>query len=282
MQFIAPHPCTVPAFAGRQCYAYLFDTMTELADLAEKHSAYNGSGSDSWAGGTGPQAVRLCREGDENLARQSDKLMTEFENLSLDSTRTRWADAVSGGAPNVPAFLAGSPLAMRRRIKDAHAAAPLCVVSDTTISGACTDKHIMDRGSAILALVRLLSASRPVELWTLCAIDYQSRGAGFYLTRIETAPLDLGRAAFALTHPAFPRRLQYGLGKKLHSFAGHWPFSDYDKSRANLRALIAPYLPHADEILALPGAHIDDPIVTDPKAWLAKALEEFGPQLAAA
>jgi hypothetical protein len=272
----------VPDLNGRAIHAYKFDGPGELADFYKRRGLQALSSGQSWVGGISQdEALSACFNGRPDMVAQSDEFLRHFESVELSTSRHLWRDSVAGPFANVPAYIAGQPLSMRMRMRDTNASAPLCVVMDTTSGATVSAEQIARRGSAVLALVRLLAVSRPVELWTLCALDadgHKTKNAIFSLVRIETAPLDLARAAYCMTHAAFPRMLQ-GEIARLHGYAGHWPFFDYEKTRKNLRALLAPLLPHAAEFLAIPAVNNGDRLVYEPEAWLRNALSEFGPQI---
>jgi len=128
------------------------------------------------------------------------------------------------------------------------------------------------RGAAILAIVRVLSARRPVELWAGTMTDADNRkNASAHFSRIETAPLDLARAAFVLVSPAFPRQLCYG-ASKADGFDGGWPYDSNRVSRHHMADIIRPAMPHISEFLAIPGAHETDQIHKSPEDWIETTL----------
>lgn len=255
---------------------YMFDSPAALGDFAAEGGNLE-TRADSWSGSmTGAQAVACCHNGDMAAVPASDALLDQFERFTFASNRAQWADSMAGACPNVPAFIAGQPLTMRHRVKVQHAAAPLAVIVDLTTSASISSKVIQKRGAAILALVRILSARRPVELWAGCCMDAQSRTNSFgAYARIDTAPLDLARAAFVLTSPAFSRGLCYKIGYAREGFTGGWPFGRDQISRTMMPDLILPALPHVTEALCIPPAHADDQISTDPEGWVAGKLEEL-------
>ena len=196
-----------------------------------------------------------------------------------------WQNALAGGSPLVPAYLAGHPLAMRQRVRIASQHAPMAIVVDTTISSGISNETIRKRGAAILALVRLLGAVRPIELYAACGIgSNQHDGATWFFARIETAPLDLGRAGFALCNPTFPRGIFYEVGRSRcvnpNGFSGNWPYSDHDTAQKRFHDVCKRWLPHIDEFLALPGAHYNDPTTENPEAWIKDKLAIFAPMVA--
>jgi hypothetical protein len=156
---------------------------------------------------------------------------------------------------------------------------------DLGISAAISAQQVCNRGIAILALVRALSSHRPIELW---ACDFGSSdptmsghggaNAVCIAAKIETTPLDLAAASYALTHPAFVRNVLFNLEKKYHNFLGGWPFRiNRALTRMEMEMLLRPMFHHVAETLALPGLHVADQSMKDPEAWLTRQLAEHDP-----
>jgi hypothetical protein len=220
----------------------------------------------------------------------SDKMLDAFEadaDTLVTLTRPTINDVV-GSTPNIPAFLAGQPLCMRRRARDMSDRAPLCVIVDTAISAGISHETIRRRGAAILALVRLLSSRRALELWAGISMGtgedsswrYSSRsatGACHVYTRIDTAPLDLARAAFMLTHTAAPRVLGYGVAEMPpRGGNGRWPYNRNGAlSEEHFRDVARVAFPYLQEFLAVPGLYLTDPLAKNPKQWIKDRLAEY-------
>jgi hypothetical protein len=272
-----PVPASIQKALGRKAttHIHLFDSPGQLAEAAQAGGrVYNG---DNWSGGLSPaEAVRRSNMGDLDRVAPSDSLLSRFERFGFEAPRRAWVDDVTGAVPNVPAFLAGHPLAMRRRVKIQDAAAPLAVIVDLTSSSNVDASDLERRGAAILALVRILSARRPVELWAGCATDADGcKNASVTLARIETAPLDLARAAFVMVGASFPRQLCYGLSRARNGFAGSWPYGSHTISRTMFRDMIADAFPHVSDMLCIPAAHSDDQIHKNPEVWIESKLAEM-------
>jgi hypothetical protein len=259
---------------------HLFDSMAELGRHAQTIGPYrgNGYGSSSWYGNvTFEEACDLAIKGDMSRVAKSDALMSRYEALVLETHGRAWRDDVVGALPNVPAFIAGHPLNMRRRVRQENAAAPIAIMVDCCVSAGVNAEMLARRGAAILALVRILAGRRPVELWACTMVGgYNPRSCVTTATRIETAPLDLGQAAFALTHPAFLRRIGFAVSG--HGFEGHWPYNLQATSREIMAEIIKPALSHVGEALCIPGMYFHDPAANEPEAWLAEKLEQLLPR----
>jgi len=283
-EFSAPAPECVEKALGREATNHwlLFDNPGELADYAIRECPSN-SNMNARTGFAGPhdaqETAKRTREGDLSCVEKADALLSRFERFAFETGRKAWLDDVTGAIPNVPAFIAGHPLAMRRRARQDSAAAPLAIIADLTTSAGLSTAQIEARGSAILALVRILSARRPVELWAGCMVGAGGcdRDLCAVFCQIESAPLDLARAAYVMTGAGFPRRLCYGIAECRHNFRGGWPYNNTDASKQNLTAICAQAFHHASETLCIPPIHVRDLLVKSPEVWIEQKLAELSP-----
>lgn len=276
-QFNLPAPPTVAKAldnASRKTHYILADSLSALSDLACQRGRQNEK--SAWNGNMSlPEACNMAKTGDIKLVEKSDKLLSQFERFSFDAPMKAWQRDVAGHRPDAPAFIAGHPAAMRRRVRLVSQAAPLAVLVDLTMSAGVSNSDIERRGAAILALCRILAGRRPVELWAGCMTDANGRDACAMFARIDTAPLDLARAAFAMVSPAFPRQMLYSLARGAHGFQGHWPFSDHNVGRKYFADIMRPALPHIGEVLAIPAIHMADNIAKNPEQWIAETLAKL-------
>lgn len=286
----------LPVIAGAPCKAdgrdvfTLADDVSQIADLANTLSETNYSrkscrASNDWTGGIDfNDAVRMTRAGDFARVAPSDEYLAQFESVAPTRAAWRTIDDVSGALPNIPAYLAGTPLTMRRRARVMSEQAPLTIVVDVASSAGISAKKLERRGAAILALVRGLSAIRPVQLWAgVSATPHSKNNAGAWhvFARIETAPLDLARAAHFLTCPAVARAMLYGI---IYKVSGNerdsglsWPYNDHKFSRENGREIVGRVMGGAGEdVFYIAPPYIEDALVNTPDAWLADAIKTWG------
>lgn len=173
---------------------------------------------DDWAGASRAKTLACAQSGDSDRVADCDRLLAIMETgANFATARSVTIAAVAGGVPNVPAMLAGSPLSMRRRQRMADHAAPLSVVVDLGVSASVKHATLARRGAAALALVRLLAATRPVALWVVAGLQC-SRGGdnpqnAAFAVRLDTAPLDLSRAAWLLCAPEAFRRAGFAVAQ---------------------------------------------------------------------
>ena len=285
------HATCLTPFIGRSCYYIIAQSLTELGSFAKQSSIKStGYSSPDWDFKLGlEKAIDYCFTGDTSAVAESDALLARMEeHIQMPSTRAHWESAVAGAFPDIPAFLSGQPLNMRMRTKVQTESAPIAIMVDLGISGGISAQQVRNRGIAILALTRALAAHRPVELWALDFGAADEGGSSFgrssksnavcVAAKIETSPLDLAAASYALTHPAFVRQVLFGLETHYHDFVGGWPFSlGRALTRMEMEMLLRPVFTHVQETLALPGLHLADQSMNDPEGWLRKQLAEHDP-----
>jgi hypothetical protein len=239
-----------------------------------------------WAGGTMLDVLKGMREGNPALAAESDALLREFEDaFPLPTARNVIVDDVQGAVPNIPAYLAGQPLAMRRRAKREDDTAPVAIMVDLTSSAHIHHRDVAKRGAAILALVRAISARRPVELWVGAGIAASRRredgsewelrdvDAIWNFARLDTAPLDLARAAHMLTATCVSRSGFYAYAEAHHGFITAFPYGDNGLSRQLFEPIVRRAFPHMAEFIAVPSIQLGDDSVTNPVKWVKDQVQ---------
>lgn len=272
--------------------------VTDMAGFADRCDQVNNqyrtnpvwsSGPSWWGGKPWGESVAHVRGGDLAGVEASDKFMAAIEVDNLVSQSWEETHDVIGGVPNVPAYLAGLPLNMRRMERVADERGPLTMFASLELSASIDVGTMRKRGAAVLALVRALSATRPVELYACCSIGEGSRhgndGFGSHvLIRIDTAPLDLARAAHVLTCPSVTRLLGYSMltdqaDKELtrgKGWNGQFAYGDVHKYRETARDNFVSIVSPGSDSLWLPAAHATDPCVKEPVRWLKGMIRQFG------
>lgn len=241
-----------------------------LAEFAADVS-FNGS----WYGRmNATESLAALRDGDLSGVAASDKFLTDIETLVPMSQAWRTIDAMVGGSPNIGAAIAGHPIAMRRRERVASAVGPLTVVADLTTSGGIDADDMRRRGACILALVRILANVRPVELWAVAALGTGGLRASV-CTKIDTAPLDLARAAHVLTHPSVTRGLAYKALQDKFQSTGAWPLCSFERHVKTARGAYHALLNPSHDMLFIPPILVSDELVTRPVEWLTKTVQEY-------
>jgi hypothetical protein len=248
---------------------FTFLEAGEIPGLIEKHKITAGS----WHGDTTEEFRKKALLGDNSLVAVSEQFLAMIEDQVPMSRGWRNVDDVVGAIPNVPAFLAGHPQHMRRRVRVAKTSAPLIIYMDLTSSASIDAKTVTKRGIVLLALTRLLVEHRPVELWVGTSKGgYKTSGTVAW--RIDTAPLDLARAAYHIGSSAMARGFGYSMDNKLHKTGGHWPFGDYALHCKTAKERLQLQMGHS-ELLFIPPIHIVDEMVNKPVEWLKRTMAEY-------
>jgi len=205
----------------------MFESLSEMrAWIQAKQGAGKFIPSDF---GINTAALDACLKGDASLVARADKLLASIEAASpLANVRAENVRAVTGSLADVPAYLAGVPSAMRRRVK-AEAPKPLTIVVNTSVSASQHKATIERRGVAVLALLRLLeSAGHAIELYVHSGTGgggNDRSAASLTFCQIESKPLDLARACWALSSEQYCRQVSYGTDCTLlgQNYPG-WPW----------------------------------------------------------
>jgi hypothetical protein len=241
---------------------------------------------DAWYGATPAETLKRASAGNAKLTAPCDRLLDRMESVDFATSRFATVAAVAGGAPCVPAYLAGSPMAMRRRVRIADDMAPLAVVVDVGVSASVKHDTIQRRGAAALALVRLLAATRPVSLWVVSGQvtdKYDTARNAAFAVRVDTAPLDVARAAWLLAAPEAFRRAGFAA---CHAIAGNadkrdvnWLQDSHERHPALLRDCL-PALTACADFLLVPSLITagETQFDSDEKAaaWVQAQLDKHG------
>ena len=172
--------------------------------------------SVDWAGSDFETACARALSGDLARVAPSDAMLDKVESLlDLSGLKAVTVPAVAGGVPCVPAFLAGSPMAMRVRKRRAHERGEVVLCVEGWTSARADSAAITRRGAAVLALARALSGVRPVRIVSYAASG-SDRRAFFYTLPIDSAPIDLARAAWVFSAPEFVRQCRFAVQRAVN------------------------------------------------------------------
>lgn len=201
--------------AGQRVAAARFDALEDYAaylagPVAAAPCEHWTEDGGSFHGATSSETLERVRGGDLARVALADAMLAHLEDsIGFEARRWRTVASVAGGAPNIPAFLAGAPMTMRRRVRMLDAAAPLTIALEIGVSQSVDAATIARRGAAALALARIAAGQRPVALWAYSAARCGDGNAAAYAVRLDTAPLDLARAAWLLCSPEACRRASF-------------------------------------------------------------------------
>lgn len=272
---------------GIRCPVAVFPDFEHMAEYLASKPAL---GNDGYAPATTRKALAT---GHPKLAERAERVLATIEDLDAvySDDVMRWGRAVAGGSVDVPAYLAGSPLHMRRRTPQ-EGLAPLTIVVETFMSGGVSDADRDRRGVAILALVRKLAMTgHAVDLYLA---HTSMREAATCLIRVENRPLDLVRAVWGFAASFEASGFKMASAQVLYSLRGpkalQSPFGDatFPNDPVKQTAYYTPILAPDSALLAIPSYHGSDSFFgsdASTRQWLKtnyqKATELARQQLAA-
>jgi hypothetical protein len=269
-----------------------FDSPAEMARYARDNRCTYDLSEGKWYGyKTTEQSINACIQGDDAVVPEARKLLDQFADSIELSTMALQPD-VCGAFPMVPSYLGGDPECFLAIDQQQSQATPLTILIDTTCSGGFKPDQMRQRGTAILALVMALTATRPVRLELFSALDAgrQHRRGGddvcFLRCSINTAPLDLATAAFCLADVSCPRRIQYGILRRVWESPLTWPSMEgvnaqNPRDPETMRRTLE--LAGIDgDVLYIPAAILTDHAMNDPKGFVTEMFQRFRGDVAAA
>jgi hypothetical protein len=250
-----------------------FDTVEDFAKAAKQAVKEPDHGKSDWTGNVSfSEAIQRCLTGDESYVEGANKLI---EKLDVDLPMTKAFKRVAspyGGSVNLGEWLAGSPVPMRRRIRTSSDIGPVNIYVSTTSSAGVDADTMKKRGFAILALLLKLQAVRPIQLYLLTELHGRADGWHYQKIRVESQPLNVSVAAFALCNVGFARHLTYDYARVIDGFNGAWPNGYGDRSYEQARR---ERLNLQDNDLLIKEAHVHDEMIKRPVEWITKQLEKY-------
>ncbi len=234
------------------------------------------------------KACELALSGDTSLVSNASKLIDKSQAASVGIGMLKRPErCIAGGTRvDVPAYLGGSPKSMVRRTKretvTRHVSIYVSVVSSCSIDA---DK-LLRRGCAVLGLLELLQAMQ-------VAVDLHLFGEFTYaddvnrplipVWHVESRPLDLSVAGFAIAHPAFPRDVCYSHWyhkERYGQFGGRWPRQARDSASYDTWLRKHLECDPKDIVLRGPrtagwGAGDDELVIKSPEKWVSETLTQI-------
>lgn len=226
------------------------------------------SGGRGWTGEEFLESREKAAKGDTSHVAEAERLLDKL-NLSIETISPQWVPSVAGMIPSVPDYLAGHPECMRTITDCQSEAAPMRIFVCTSSSAGVNWKDLQKRGIAVLAATMALCQSRPVELWTCTAMD-GSDGTTNVMCRINSSPLRLSEACYALCSIGFDRNLTHTFGARANGFTGDW--SSYGHTESGLRRMLDT---DPNDLVIPPSFLTDDLIIKNPIAWVKQVLSRF-------
>ncbi len=218
------------------------------------------------------ETIERAIHGDESYVSRAEKLISQLDVAVPETKAFKVVHSPYGGRVNMGDWLAGTPTPMRRRVRSNSEYAPIKIVVSTTTSAGISESTIEKRGCTILALLLKLQQVRPIQLYLLTELHGRTDGWHYQLVRIESQPLAIGVAAFALCNAAYQRHLTFQYAQHFDNFNGFWPNDYYSSGYSERRA---ERLGLTEQDLVIKEAHIFDDLVQEPLKWLQAQLAKY-------
>jgi hypothetical protein len=256
----------------------LYESMSEFSASLPPTPKKDKSG-DSWSGGNSySESKKLLWRGDSKAVKKSDALLDKLEGDGIELHTTYWDNDRTGFIPCVPSYLAGSPDSMRRLVEVPSDTSPMKIFASVCLSGGFDASQLETRGTAILALTRKLSLIRPIELFLYADMHGSDSKDGnghcaIPVVRVETSPLDLTTASYAIANAGFLRQLCFNWGYA-RGFDGSWAWNSppqTDNSAKNLKKS----LNIGDNDLVIHGAYLSDELMREPLKWVNNQVKKY-------
>lgn len=229
-------------------------------------------------GVTGRRASELALTGDPTITARTTDAVNRLESVVRDVPRSTYRRDFAGVRVDVPAYLGGNPMCMRRKsrtdVQTRHMAIYVCV----SCQGAVTASDMLARGATILGLVESLqSMSIGVDLYLIVEA---ANGAADHFQVIRLAessrPVDVSLVSFAIAHPAFARNLCYKSVASYANYTGQW-----SEAATSLRKGSSRWEAHVREAIGIAPSDVyvgyalgGDPTISNPDAWIAGHLSQ--------
>ncbi len=252
----------------------IFDSVRELAEAA-RYTANHVPGG-AWTGGeTHAQSIAHAMTGDMRMVPTAEKLIAKLET-QIELPSREFMPSVEGAYPIVADYLTGDPMCMRRRGDVMNERAPISIFVCLTSSSAVSTHDLMRRGTTILALLLALSQSHPMQLIAFSMLHGSADGESIVGARINTTPLDIATAAYALAHPGMCRNILYGYQTRVYNSNGSWPTAyHYDGRNGGYFGSLIRRLGGDENSLFIPPIEMHDLLVSNPIEWVNNQVKRF-------
>ena len=243
-------------------------------DKYHHHSQSDWTDDESW-----DSAKEKMHSGDDAYVSMASELLDKLQDITDGVPARQWTPSPMGAFPVVPEFLMGLPMCMRAMAPSGDLA-PMRIIISSTCSGGIDKQTMTKRGAAILALLQKLQAIRPIELVILVEGNEGGRDRKnlFQLIKVDTKPLSIAHACFAIANVGFARQLTYGHMHHYHGWDGGWP-ADYNRSGYD--QLVREACGFSPEDLWIKSSYLEDSLLaSDPVKWVNEQLARYAPTAA--
>lgn len=252
-----------------------FDSWSDFVHAVSQADVVGAeSASTSWAGLDYETALEYAKTGDERLVERAQALLDKLESVEDGIPTRQWSASPYGAYPCVPDYLAGMPDCMRT-IAPTGDIAPIGIYCSTTSSGCIDTISMQKRGTAILALVLKLQQIRPVELYLTAELGSYDCSS-FEIIPIDSKPLSLAHACYALTSAGFARQLTYSYARAKLGSTGRWPIGfTYGYESATYERCFREACGLSGDDMHIGAIHAHDALLADPIKWVNQQIVRY-------
>lgn len=257
------------------------------------HNLIGQVGRDFIAGHTLESAIDKLQEGSMEHMEQVQAILDKLEVSDMITNNMKMLESsIAGFVPNIPAYLAGQPETMfdivESDIKSVQS--PIKVVIHTSVGAWLSERNVISRGTSVIAFVMAMNLMRPVDLYCVHASSLHAAGSTSQVwgtcVKVASRPMDLARAIWMLTSPAYPRGLGIGAVYRLSEYSSPYadniPFAfgqgDDEKYISGMRKILN--LDNTDIFISRALNRYGDnmEMINDPIAWVNKMVREHSKQ----
>lgn len=229
----------------------------------------------TYAGHKAIVGVQTLMAGDRtgiDLVEEYMKTVTQ----SIPTLARVWKSDVAGFFPNIPAYLAGEPESMWRFDSDYSDNTPVRIWVNCLPSGGNSTEEIYMRGAAITALAMVLAQRRTmVRISPYSDLANEDSRDGALASYDLPNPLIMSQVIAALANENASRNAFVTLCRNMNPrqtggwLRGHCPRKFYSDAQCKEDLGAGP-----DDIV-VPAAYLGDEIVSDPIAWVNRAIKPY-------
>ena len=255
------------------------EAFHEYASNSEVHKAHSSGNPNmettDWGGVNYKGALKQLIYGDADRAILAAKLFDEVVAAQTDTLgRNMIVPAMIGNTPNVPAVIAGMPenMLVRQQTHQMASNAPIRIIVDLFASWQISQQEFIRRGVSAIAFAMVMNTVRPIDLYvahtgTSSSVNNKSVA---HIIKIDTKPLDLPRAVWMISDPAFFRRLGFcAIMHELRPFQPSYGKEDYKDDSIPSAKEGKEWLGLNNEDIYLDRMYHGDTLaVTDPMKWV--------------
>jgi hypothetical protein len=255
--------------------------------LREWLGSYVGSSTRGWIDGEfSPEKAIACAT--EGLMDNVELIKAErqrAEKLDVQVCFPSWQADVAGAFPDVPAFVAGDPMSMRRMVNQVSDTRPIRIFVGMASSCTFSAEQLAKRGALVSALALQLSKTRSVDVYAInSGRKTFSRGSlngqsfDWSVMVKLPKPISASDLSYWLCHQASVRGLLYACER---TFSGPlswpallYPFNDYCTPAA-IRAHAQLWgASESDIVVPFPysNSQAQAEMLAKPEAWLKATL----------